>query len=95
MKRITHTPELGGVTKHNAKQLRILNEALFPVSYNDKFYTDVLEMGNFAKLGVLEKHVYYSVVRTGHVVNAYFCITDCIHLRFFVICDPRESIEQR
>lgn len=54
---LTHTPELGGVTKHNVKQLRILNAALFPVSYNDKFYTDVLEMGNFAKLGVLEAHI--------------------------------------
>ncbi|MXQ95445.1 hypothetical protein E5288_WYG019462 [Bos mutus] len=35
--------ELGDVTPHNIKQLKRLNQVIFPVSYNDKFYKDVLE----------------------------------------------------
>uniref|UniRef100_A0A8D2AQJ5 Uncharacterized protein n=1 Tax=Sciurus vulgaris TaxID=55149 RepID=A0A8D2AQJ5_SCIVU len=34
---------LGDVTPHNVKQWKRLNQAVFPVSYNDKFYKDVLE----------------------------------------------------
>lgn len=36
--------ELGDITPHNLKQLRVLNTVVFPVSYNDKFYIDVLEV---------------------------------------------------
>lgn len=43
--------ELGDVTPHNIKLLRRLNQVIFPVSYNDKFYKDVLESGPLAKLG--------------------------------------------
>ena len=32
------------------KQLKRLNQVIFPVSYNDKFYKDVLEVGELAKL---------------------------------------------
>jgi len=39
------------VTPHNIKQLKRLNQVIFPVSYNDKFYKDVLEVGELAKLG--------------------------------------------
>ncbi|XP_007111176.1 N-alpha-acetyltransferase 50-like [Physeter macrocephalus] len=42
--------ELGDVTLHNIKQLKRLNQVIFPVSYNDKFYKDVLEVGELAKL---------------------------------------------
>ncbi|KAF4024960.1 hypothetical protein G4228_016899 [Cervus hanglu yarkandensis] len=42
--------ELGDVTPHNIKQLKRLNQVVFPVSYNDKFYKDVLEVGQLAKL---------------------------------------------
>lgn len=45
--------ELGDVTPHNIKQLKKLNSVVFPVSYNDKFYKDVLEVGELAKLGNL------------------------------------------
>lgn len=45
--------ELGDVTPHNIKQLKKLNTVVFPVSYNDKFYKDVLEAGELAKLGKL------------------------------------------
>ena len=43
--------ELGDVTPHNIKQLKRLNQVVFPVTYNDKFYKDVLEVGELAKLG--------------------------------------------
>ncbi|XP_064650474.1 N-alpha-acetyltransferase 50-like isoform X2 [Lineus longissimus] len=42
--------ELGDVTPHNIKQLKRLNQVVFPVSYNEKFYKDVLEVGELAKL---------------------------------------------
>ena len=42
--------ELGDVTPHNIKQLKLLNQVVFPVSYNEKFYKDVLEAGELAKL---------------------------------------------
>eukprot|EP00126_Sphaerothecum_destruens_P010968 Sdes_comp20836_c0_seq1m17465 len=42
--------DLGDVTVHNVKQLKMLNSVIFPVSYNEKFYKDVLTMGEFAKL---------------------------------------------
>ena len=45
------TIELGEVTVHNIKQLKKLNQIVFPVSYNDKFYKDVLDVGPLAKLG--------------------------------------------
>ena len=44
--------ELGDVTGHNVKQLKRLNQAIFPVIYNDKFYKDVLQFGELVKLGV-------------------------------------------
>jgi hypothetical protein len=42
--------ELGGLTQHNIKILRRLNQVIFPVMYNDKFYKDVLDAGELAKL---------------------------------------------
>ncbi|KAJ8315957.1 hypothetical protein KUTeg_002760 [Tegillarca granosa] len=42
--------ELGDITPHNIKQLKRLNQVVFPVTYNDKFYKDVLEVGELAKL---------------------------------------------
>lgn len=42
--------ELGDITKHNIKLMRRLNQSIFPVNYNEKFYKDVLEAGELAKL---------------------------------------------
>lgn len=42
--------ELGDITVHNIKQLKRINEVVFPVVYNDKFYSDILEVGELAKL---------------------------------------------
>ncbi|XP_044748110.1 probable N-acetyltransferase san [Coccinella septempunctata] len=58
--------ELGNVTPHNIKQLKQLNSVVFPVSYNDKFYKDVLEAGELAKLA------YYNDI----VVGAVCCRID-------------------
>ena len=43
--------ELGDVTHHNIKQLKRLNQIVFPVTYNEKFYKDVLEVGELAQMG--------------------------------------------
>ncbi|MCP9257313.1 N-alpha-acetyltransferase 50 [Dirofilaria immitis] len=42
--------ELGDVTHHNVEQLRRLNQAVFPVAYNDKFYKEIVTAGELAKL---------------------------------------------
>nr|CAG4644334.1 EOG090X0ED2 [Lepidurus arcticus] len=62
------TIELGDVTPHNIKQLKRLNQVVFPVSYNDKFYKDILEAGELAKLA------YYNDI----VVGAVCCRIDVI-----------------
>lgn len=63
--------ELGDVTPHNIKQLKKLNTVVFPVSYNDKFYIDVLDAGELAKLA------YYNDI----VVGAVCCRIDMIENR--------------
>lgn len=45
--------DLGDVTPNNLGQVRILHKVLFPVNYGDNFYNDLLEAGEFAKLGTL------------------------------------------
>lgn len=45
------------VRDKNVMQLRKLNTAIFPVTYQDKFYTDALNSGDFTKLGN------YSIIR--------------------------------
>jgi hypothetical protein len=54
--------ELGDITVHNLKQLKKINQVVFPVSYNDKFYKDVLELGQLAKLGMFNLHNNYSLI---------------------------------
>ncbi|XP_055354199.1 N-alpha-acetyltransferase 50-like [Paramacrobiotus metropolitanus] len=42
--------ELGTITKHNLKMVKRLNQVIFPVSYNDQFYNDLLKAGDLAKI---------------------------------------------
>jgi hypothetical protein len=42
---------LDGVRDKNIMQLKKLNIALFPVRYNDKYYSDALASAEFTKLG--------------------------------------------
>ena len=51
--------ELGEITTHNIKQLRRINEVVFPVVYNDKFYKDLSEVGELAKLGKCFKMYFF------------------------------------
>lgn len=46
--------DLGELTQHNLKQLKILHRDIFPVSYNEKFYKDLLDAGELCKLGSIE-----------------------------------------
>jgi hypothetical protein len=46
--------EIGELTIHNVKQLKKINQIVFPVSYNEKFYKEVLEVGPLAKLGFIQ-----------------------------------------
>ena len=46
------TIELGDITQHNLKQLKVLNRDVFPVAYNEKFYKDLLGAGELCKLGM-------------------------------------------
>jgi len=41
------------VRDKNIMQLRKLNTAIFPVTYQDKFYNDALNSGDFTKLGTM------------------------------------------
>merc|ERR1712020_548452 len=58
--------DLGDVTPHNIKLLKKVNQVVFPIVYHDKFYKDVLEAGELAKLA------YYNDV----VVGAVCCRID-------------------
>lgn len=53
--------DLGDITPHNIKLLRKVNTVVFPVSYHDKFYKDVLDAGELAKL------VFYNDIVVGGV----------------------------
>ena len=47
--------DYGELTDKNVLQFKKLNEAIFPVRYSDKFYTDVLNPENkdFTKLSII------------------------------------------
>ena len=47
-----HRVALGDLTPANIQQLKVINSVVFPVTYNIKFYKEVLEVGEFAKLGM-------------------------------------------
>ncbi|KAG0628468.1 hypothetical protein M758_1G029200 [Ceratodon purpureus] len=49
------------VRDKNVMQLRKLNTAIFPVTYQDKFYTDALNSGDFTKLA------YYNDICVGSI----------------------------
>ncbi|VDM40352.1 unnamed protein product [Toxocara canis] len=66
--------ELGDVTHHNVQQLKRLNQAVFPVSYNDKFYKEIVSAGELAKLGIgtlLLKHVIALCEKDPSIDNIY------------------------
>lgn len=56
--------ELGDLTQHNLKQLKVLNRDVFPVAYNEKFYKDLLGAGELCKLGKTSSTLPFLTVRT-------------------------------
>uniref|UniRef100_A0A0V0H632 Putative ovule protein n=1 Tax=Solanum chacoense TaxID=4108 RepID=A0A0V0H632_SOLCH len=42
---------LDNVRDKNMMQLKKINTVRFPISYNDKYYSDALTSGDFTKLG--------------------------------------------
>jgi len=42
--------ELGEVTQHNIMQIKCLNETVFPVTYNERFYKEIVEHSDFSKI---------------------------------------------
>lgn len=48
---MTTRSDLGDVTPNNLGQVKVLHKTLFPVHYGENFYTELLEVGEFAKLG--------------------------------------------
>uniref|UniRef100_A0A8R1DEW0 N-terminal methionine N(alpha)-acetyltransferase NatE n=1 Tax=Caenorhabditis japonica TaxID=281687 RepID=A0A8R1DEW0_CAEJA len=59
---------LGEITPHNVLQLKKLNESVFPILYNDKFYVEARSCGHLGRLA------YYNDV----VVGAVCCRIDDI-----------------
>ena len=41
--------ELGEITQHNLKQLKLINAAALPISYQENFYKGVPDLGDFAR----------------------------------------------
>jgi hypothetical protein len=56
---------LDGVRDKNLMQLKKLNTAIFPVRYNDKYYSDALTSGDFSKLGFLPFNPYFPLSFAG------------------------------
>ncbi|KAF9356937.1 N-alpha-acetyltransferase 50 [Mortierella sp. NVP85] len=52
---------LGDVTVNNLGQLKRLNSVLFPITYDKKFYDEMLEVGEFAKI------IYFNDICVGGV----------------------------
>ena len=72
--------DLGDVTPHNIKLLKKVNQVVFPIVYHDKFYKDVLESGEYAKLA------YYNDV----VVGAVCCRVDVTSTE-----DPNQAAKKK
>ncbi|XP_070495052.1 probable N-acetyltransferase san [Chironomus tepperi] len=74
--------ELGDCTHHNLKQLKKINSVVFPVSYNDRFYLDVLESGELCKLAFYNDIVVGAVCcridTLGHQRRLYIMTLGCL-----------------
>eukprot|EP01147_Barroeca_monosierra_P003639 gene3639-6217_t len=66
--------DLGELTVHNVKQLKLINQIIFPVSYSDKFYKDVVNAGEYAKLAYLDD-VVVGAVCCRHENNKIYIMT--------------------
>merc|ERR1712130_126198 len=72
--RMARGVELGEVTQHNVRVLRLINQQVFPVSYNHRFYRDILSLGEWAKLAFLDDLIIGAVcARVENVDNVRRC----------------------
>lgn len=60
--------ELSKFTKHNLMLVKLLNDKLFPVVYGENFYTEALDVGEFAKIA------YYQDIAIG----TFCCVSEPI-----------------
>lgn len=65
---------LDAVRDKNVMQLKKLNTALFPVRYNDKYYSDALSSGDFTKLGLIPKPLHFSVILCVYLSIIHFFV---------------------
>lgn len=66
---------LGDVTINNLGQLKRLNTVLFPITYANSFYKEVLEVGEFAKISTcLTMAEYGSYVKQWSVDMSSHCL---------------------
>uniref|UniRef100_A0A914YHA9 N-terminal methionine N(alpha)-acetyltransferase NatE n=1 Tax=Panagrolaimus superbus TaxID=310955 RepID=A0A914YHA9_9BILA len=49
--------QIGEVTQHNIAQLKEINKQVLPVVYNERFYNEVMNAGEFAKLAYFNDSV--------------------------------------
>jgi N-alpha-acetyltransferase 50 len=90
---------LDDVNQHNVHNLRLLNSVLFPMKYDQKFYNEVLQAGEFAKLvyygdgGVEDQNVPILVgavcCRREYLQNGDSTV---IRKSFHVVPQPRQTI---
>lgn len=45
---------LGDITKHNLRVAKTINQVIFPVTYTEQFYNELLKMGDNAKLALFQ-----------------------------------------
>lgn len=65
------------VRDKNIMQLRKLNLAIFPVQYQDKFYTDALSSGDFTKLG-MQSFIHSFMLAHSLSLSPSFCLSVCL-----------------
>ena len=65
--------QFGDITDKNIEQLRILNSVIFPVSYNNKFYSDLLKSSHHTRLGSLLTVDSQKAFHTDILVGAVCC----------------------
>ncbi|VDQ08931.1 unnamed protein product [Trichobilharzia regenti] len=70
--------ELGQLTPHNIKQFRLINQNVFPVTYTEKFYSDVLKNSKMCRLAYFNDIVVGAVSYRIENVLCYIMTLGCL-----------------
>ena len=46
--------DLGDITQHNVNLLKLINQKVFPVNYNVRFYKDSTTLGKFCQFAYMD-----------------------------------------